>query len=298
MRSAFVSGIILALSISSYAFLFPHFEEARREIKRETVKGITLPAPVVKVMSLEFNSLVADFLFVRTSQYIGNLFERGRRATEEDWIWLYRNLDLITEIDPYFQDPYYVGNAFLTWDAGRVREANSLLMKATDARTWDWWFPFYIGFNKFFFLGESKEAADYLLLAYKRPDSWSVLPNLAARLYYNEKQTESAIAFLAAIWENEKDENIKKGYEIRIEALKRVRILENAVEKYRKKFGRPPASLDRLIEAGIIEKIPEDPYKGVFYIDKNGAIKTTSKFAFAHLQEKKKEPSPSTGESQ
>jgi len=39
---------------------------------------------------------------------------------------------------------------------------------------------------------------------------------------------------------------------------------------------RPPEKIDVLIAKGVINEIPQDPYGGEFYIDKDGSIKTTS----------------------
>lgn len=245
---------------------------------------MTLPPVVVKLVSLEFRSIVADFLFVRASQFYGGKVGENKKATKDDWDWLYRNLDVVTELDPYFQDPYYMGNGLLTWDAGMFNEANLLLKKATISRTWDWWFPFLSGFNKFFFMGDNKGGADDLLIASKRPGSWAILPKLASRLYYSEGKTETAISFLTTFWKNETDKKVKKGYEIRIEALKKILFLEQAVIRFRVKTGTSPDKLIHLVYAGIITDIPRDPYGGEFYLDWQGAIKTTSKLAFATIR--------------
>ncbi len=246
----------------------------------EEVKGLTLPPDIIRLFSLEFTSIAADLLFIRASQFYGGKVDKLEDATREDWQWLHRNLDLVTELDPYFQDPYYVGNAFLTWDAGMYREANALLQKATDARVWDWTFPFYIGFNKFFFMADNKGGAEYLLIASKRPGAWDFLPSLASRLYYEDKKTETAISFLSKIAEKETDENVKNRYKVRIDALKRIAFLEAAAELYIFRIGVPPRNLEILINARIIKVIPPDPYGGTFYIDKDGAVQSSSKLAF------------------
>ena len=192
IKSIFVSFVPLLIFIIGYVAAFPSLQESRKDIKVEQFKGMTLPPVVVKLVSLEFRSIVADFMFVRASQFYGGKVGNSEKATKDDWDWLYRNLDVITELDPYFQDPYYMGNGLLTWDAGMFNEANILLEKATISRTWDWWFPFLSGFNKFFFMGDNKGGADDLLIASKRPGSWGILPKLASRLYYSEGKTETA----------------------------------------------------------------------------------------------------------
>lgn len=288
MRSTIITLLLLLTFLFGYASTFTPFEESRRTMRAADVKGLTLPPVVIKIMSMEFRNIAADFLFVRASQFLGSRVEGKRALTKDDWMWLYHNLDVVTELDPYFQDPYYVANGLLVWDAGMYDEANALLKKAVDARTWDWWFPFMLGFNKYYFQGKNKEGADYLLLASKRPGAWPMLTTLASKLYYEGGKTEAAISFLTAILKNENDEAVRKKYSIRLDALKRILYLERAAALYEDTMGVFPRNLNVLIEAGIIKKIPEDPYGGQFYIDKDGAIKTTSKLAFATTQNKKR----------
>jgi len=281
MKAAKHIGIILLLSlIVVYAVMFPAFERSRKNMRSVEMKGMTLPPVVIKLVSLEFRSLAADILFIRASQFYGGKVMNLAAATRDDWEWLNRNLDVITELDPYFEDPYQMGNALLTWDAGMITEANTLLKKGVEARSWDWQLPFFLGFNKFYFLNEGKSAADYLLLAYKRPGAWPFLPTLASRLYNSEGRTKAAIAFLLNFWESEKDPRIKKEYELRITALKGVMEIEDAVRRFQKKSRTYPKNLAALLQAGLIKAIPKDPYGGVFYLGENGSVQTTSNFAF------------------
>lgn len=279
--------ILLFIFLAAYVAFFPTFEQARRSVRSLETRGMTFPPVVIKLLSLEFRSIAADFLFVRVSQFYGGKVARREEANQEDWKWLYRNLDVITELDPYFEDPYQLGNALLTWDAGMFRETNNLLQKGVTARSWDWQLPFFIGFNKFYFLNENESAADYLLLASKRPGAWDFLPQLASRLYKKAGRTEAAIIFLINFWKNEKDPRIKREYEIRIDALKGVLDLEKAVAQYRKRTGKNPANLNALVQTGVVANLPRDPYGGVFFLDKDGSVSTTSNFAFARK--------PSTG---
>lgn len=274
---------------SLLAFIFPALEVSREQMKAIERKGLTLPPVAVRIMSLEFRSIAADLLFIRSSQFYGGKVGEKKEPSIEDWNWLNRNLDLVTELDPWFQDPYYFANGLLTWDAGMYKEANTLLEKAVRHRYWDFVFPFFIGFNKFYFLGDNRSGAEYLLKASERPGAWSYLPNLAARLYHNDRKTENAIAFLVKFWENEKDEKIKKDYAVRIGALKSIAYLERAVERFRLKFGFDPENLDKLLVYGLAKSLPRDPYGGKFYMDKDASIKTTSKLAYATIERQKKE---------
>jgi len=284
LNHRFIMVPLFILLIIGYILVLPSYESSRNAIRVEEVKGLTLPPAIIKLLSLEYRSIAADFLFVRVSQFYGGKIGRMEDATPEDWDWLHRNLDLVTELDPYFQDPYFMGNAFLTWDAGMYDEAEALLLKAVNARPWDWNFPFFIGFNRFFFMGDNKGGADYFLMASERPGAWSFLPALAARLYYEDKRTETAIAFLEKIWQGEKDPRAKSYYAIRLDALSKVLFLEKAIQVYEDRVGLPPVNLQVLVDRRIIKKLPQDPYGGEFYIDKDGTVKSTSKMA--HIKKK------------
>ncbi|MBE9503316.1 MAG: hypothetical protein IME96_03995 [Proteobacteria bacterium] len=288
MKAVSVSLIALSIFLIGYITTFSGFENSRKQIKSQQVKGLTLPPVVLKLMTLEFKTVTADFLFVRASQFYGGKAGQQESLVEEDWQWLNHNFHVITELDPYFQDPYYVANGIFTWDAHMYEEANTLLQKGVDARSWDWWLPFLVGFNKFFFQGKNKEGADYLLEAHKRPGAWGMLPTLAARLYYKEGATETAISFLEALLTNEKNADIRKNYTIRLDALKKILYLERAASLYEDRMAVKPRNLKVLLDFGIIKTIPKDPYGGQFYIDKDGSIKTTSKLAFATLKRKQK----------
>ncbi len=279
MTSNRLAVLIFIFSIAGYALIFPSFEGMRKEVKETHLRGLTLPPVLVKLMSFEFRSIAADLFFIRVSQFYGGKIERMEGATKEDWQWLNENLLLITELDPYFEDPYYMANAFLAWNARMIDEANFLLMRGTEKRSWDWNFPFYIGFNKAYFQGENKEGAKFLLKAYERPGAWKGLATLAARLYHAERETETAIVFLTKFYENETNPGARRWLRLRIDVLERILVLEKAIESYRDKVGVSPNKIVDLVTDGIIERIPEDPYGGDFYIDGKGKVRTTSQMA-------------------
>jgi len=263
--------------MAGYALVFPSFEKSRYPVKEAQARGLILPPPVVKLLALEFKTITADFLFARASQYYGGKSFRPGVWTKSDYVWLYNNLLVTTELDPYFQDPYYFGNAIFTWGAGAINDADVLLEKGMIARTWDWQLPFFLGFNKFYFLHDTKGGADDLLIAAKRPGAWVGLPMLAARLYSNTGRTENAIDFLEIFSRNENNAKIKVNYEIRLDALRRILDIEKAVSRYKLKMKKLPKDIHALVRSGILAEIPKDPYGGQFYLDKDGSVKTTSK---------------------
>ncbi|MBI5874330.1 MAG: hypothetical protein HZB81_00510 [Deltaproteobacteria bacterium] len=276
-RSLIIPIFAISLALIGSAFTIDKVSSERTELRQKEGIGVVMPSAVARIAALEFKGILADVIFSKAMTYYGGKIIRQEKLIDEEWNWIYRNMDVATDLDPYFLDPYYFGAMTLAWDANKVKESNILLEKAFKYRYWDWTIPFYLGFNHFFFLQDNEKAAYYLMEGTKRPGgSGGLLPTLAARLSYQGKRTENAIVFLQEILNKTEDENIRWIYERRLNALKGILFLERAAEIYQNRLKKPPAKLDELIAKGIIQEIPQDPYGGKFYIDKDGSIKTTS----------------------
>jgi len=271
--------IVLLITLSAFhALALGKAAEQRKALPKDEGNAYVIPSPILKITALEFDGLASDFMFLQALVFEGSTFERKERPRVKEWEyrWMYNTLNASTDLDPYFFDPYYFGNANLTWEGNLVRETNILLDKGSRSRDWDWMLPFYIGFNNFYFLQDNEKASEYLMEASKRPGASPMLASLAARLAYKANKTENAIIFLQEILSRTDDENTKKMYEMRLNALKGILFLERAAAAYQERFKRQPGKLDDLTAKNIIREIPKDPYGGKFYIDKDGSIKTTS----------------------
>lgn len=277
MRKLPLIFLVLALSIL-HVFVLDKTDKATGGLAKGENVAFMLPAQIIKITTLEFDGLVSDFLFLKATTFIGSTYERKERprVKEWEWRWLYTVLAASAGLDPFFFDPYYVANAHLTWQAGLVRETNSLLEQGSRSRDWDWRPPFYIGFNKFFFLHEDSQASVFLMEASRRPGGSPTLVSLASKLAYKEGRTESAILFLQEVVEKTEDTQLKEYYEKRLETLQGIYLLEKAIGKYRERFRRPPGNPDDLIIKGIISKIPKEPFGGMYYFDADGRVKTTN----------------------
>jgi hypothetical protein len=103
--------------------------------------------------------------------------------------------------------------------------------------------------------------------------------NLAARYFYESEQTDLGLAFLDAMIAQTRDKAVRQTYVMRREALLAVTQIENSIEEFRGRFGHQAKNLDELIRSGLLERIPNDPYGGEFYLDETGRVRSTSKFA-------------------
>jgi hypothetical protein len=279
MRSLILTLIVFVLALTGSAYTLEKLSVERDALRLEQTPGTVMPSVLVRVLSLEFTGLVSDLIFFKTITYYGGKAIRSEPLTGGEWDLFYNNMMLVTDLDPYFYDPYYLGSMNLVWDAHRVKEANSLLEKAVRHREWDWTPPFYLGFNYFFFLKDNERAAYYFIEASNRPGgSDSLAPTLAARMAHKGRSTESAVLFLEEIVRKTDDANTRKVREKRLHAMKMVLHLEHAADAFKERYGEYPDDLRQLVMKGIISDIPQDPYGGQFIIDSRGSVKPTSDF--------------------
>ena len=63
----------------------------------------------------------------------------------------------------------------------------------------------------------------------------------------------------------------------RAKAFEKILQIEEAIAEYKERFQTDPEDLGSLVGAGLLERIPHDPYGGNFYLDEQGRVRTTSK---------------------
>ncbi len=97
---------------------------------------------------------------------------------------------------------------------------------------------------------------------------------------YESGRTDLAIAYLSEMIKGAGNEAVKKSLQIRLQAFQAVRTIEQAKDLFRQTFKKNPASIEDLVRKGYLMSVPVDPYGGAFYIDSQGMVRSTSKFAF------------------
>lgn len=270
--------LFILLLLPVYFYSLSRTENQRKLLQQDSETSYVLPSSILKITSLEFDGLASDFLFLKALTFYGETLSRRERPRikEQEWRWMYDVLNASTDLDPYFSDPYYFANANFTWEAHMVKEANTLLAKGNRYREWDWTIPFFMGFNEFYFLHDNAKASEYFMQGSKRPNAGPLLGKLAVRMAYKGNRTKIAIVFIQETLEKTKDNVTRKELETRLEALRGILTLEQAVKAYQDKYGRLPHGLEELREKGIVVGMPVDPYGGEFYLDEDGSVKTTS----------------------
>lgn len=270
----------LILPFIIVALLFFAFQIQKNIDTQKTLhkkQGIDIVVPsgqYMKIAVLGYNNVIADLYYLKAHQYVGT--QEVRKA---DFPQLYPIIDLVTDLDKKFLSPYLFGGLALSLTGMHVDESILILKKAYKMDPTVWQTGFYLGFNYWYYLQEYDRAVEYTSKAASQPGAPSFISNLAANLYAESKRPDMAIDFLKNLKETTRDEDAKKDIDARIivaEVTRDAQLLEDAIEKFKKKYNKMPATLDDLIKKGIIDAIPIEPNRGYYYIDKEkGDVKSS-----------------------
>lgn len=281
---------LLVAGLLAYGLLITPFTSYMRNKPIEEKLGYVPSVKLLKPLSADQKEFTGASLVMKAMMYYGGVINRaveGKVISEPpDLSGMSRLLHNSVQLDPYNMDAYYFAQGFLTWDAKQFKVANDLLEYGMKYRTWDWQLPFFAGFNSAFFLKDYAKAAEF----YKRAGELSgfdLHKNLAGRYMQESGQTELAIVYLTAMDKNEKNPAMKKSYQIRLGAFRVVRRIEVARDAFKQSRGVLPATVEQLVKAGMLMPPPVDPYGGRFYLEADGKVKSTSKFAFAETKGEK-----------
>lgn len=244
--------------------------------------GYVPSVPVVKALAADQKELVGASLVMKVLMYFGGVMAKSsnEKPIPPDYPAMSRIIHGAVQLDPYNMDVYYFAQAILVWDVGRVDIANELLDYGMRYRTWDWYLPFFAGFNHSYFLKDYAKAAKYYQLAGELSGS-DLFKKLAGRYMQESGQTDLAIAYLSSMEKGESNPTIRQSYRTRLAAFIEVKRIEVARDKYREMNGALPDTINQLVSKGYLSSTPIDPYGGKFCFEPNGKVSTTSKFAFA-----------------
>ncbi|MBE2260231.1 MAG: hypothetical protein IAE88_15325 [Rhodobacteraceae bacterium] len=179
----------------------------------------------------------------------------------------------IAWFNPAHEDNYYIAAAILPWN-GEVDAAQYILRKASDARIFDWYPLFHYGFIFYHFRQDPATGAQWLLKGIPRvrdqQDQWA-LQNAAALWIEKGYQTASAAGLVDAMAANSPPGAFRNYLKMRAARLQDLATLQDAVQRFRERFGKDVQKLDDLVSSGLIAEIPADPLGFGYRLDAGGS---------------------------
>lgn len=275
---------IVALAVATVAYLgilgpFTSYM-ARKPVEEKL--GYVPDANMLRYTCADQKAFVGSALLMKVIMYFGGLMDQSPEkvvAAQPDYRGMSNIIHTALKLDPYNMDGYYFAQSFLTWEVKQFELANKLLDYGMKYRVWDWYLPFFAGFNHAYFLKDYVKAAEY----YRKSAELSgeeLHINLAGKYMQASGQTELAIGYLRSMIQTSRNQAAVKSFKIRLKAFEEVRRIELARDRYKSEKGSIPENIDVLVRTGMLSPAPVDPYGGSFYLQPDGKVATTSKFAF------------------
>ena len=265
------SKIFMRLVALVCAAVFVASAERLKSVPRQTVAlelQVALPLFVQVFMTAGDRYLAADLGAIRA------LIVATDKMRPEDYRILGKVQEDVSWLNPAHEDNYYTAAAILPWN-GELEAAQTILARAGNARYFDYQPAFYYAFHLLQFKGDAVGAAEWLRAAAEKlpdEDERLIMQNLAARWMDRAQDLDLAIRVVDAMAEQAKRKDFRAYLQQRVARLRSLRDLREAAERFRERFGRPPAKLRELVEYGLVPAIPADPFGFGFDLDKQGRI--------------------------
>lgn len=168
----------------------------------------------LKPLTLGYNQVAADLLWIKTISYFG-----GHFLTDKEYPWLSHILNLIIDLDPRFDFPYYFGGIVLSLEASQVENANKILARGIEAYPDKWEYPFYIGFNHYYHQEDPLKALPYIERAAILPRSPDFIRSMVRTLHMKTGRKDASLRFFRKAYENTTDDIVREKIAEKIEQI-------------------------------------------------------------------------------
>jgi hypothetical protein len=226
---------------------------------REDGKMLVPRPEAVRWAALGFDSLLADYYWLRVVQVVG----RSLRPVEQAPL-IGEITRVVVALDPWVDHPYRFAAMWMSDDPRTLASANRILERGIAYHPRDWRNRFYLSFNHFYNLGDAESAARELERAVGLPGAPRYLGRLRARLGSAGGDLAAAAAYLHTLMDQEPDEWHRAEYEralVEIETERRARQLDAARARFQEENGFDIRTIDELAYGpyAVLFSIPPEP---------------------------------------
>ncbi len=260
--------LVLPLGFEGVWRLQHEIDAQRLSLTEERDPVLLRSGKLVKAMSLEYAPLLADIYWTRVVQFYGNKRMRGQANLELLWPLL----DITTTLDPNLVVSYRFGAIFLSQaapsGAGRPDLAVQLIQRGIQANPDYWRLYEDLGFVYYFDLKDYQKASEAFLEGSKKPGALVWMKIMAARIAAEGESYATSLFLWKDIYGSTADPQVKANALRHLELLQvkeDCKQLDAFANEYVKRYGKRPARMSDLVQAGLIRGIPRDP-KGFAYV--------------------------------
>jgi hypothetical protein len=221
-----------------------------------------------------FRNFLSDIVWLEAVQVSGN-----KKMLPAHYDRLAVLLDAVANFDPKVRVAYLLGGLVLGESAPHAHAAIRVLERGRDNFPDDWRFPFYIGYTRYFVLGEAAEGGQWMMKASRLKNSPEYLPRLAARMLAEGREPETALSFLKVMIAQESDPSrkeilVRRAVEVAIE--RDLQAIERAAAAFRSAKGTWPGGMSDLVAGGFLSRVPTHPSGGGYRLKSDGTAFSTT----------------------
>jgi tetratricopeptide (TPR) repeat protein len=251
-----------ALLLAAFLFLsgagIVALKSAVDRIPRKKIPGasiIFIPSgKYLKYATFGYSSLAADLIYLWAIQYY----------TTYTIVDRFQNLEhifsIIADLDPRYADPYEIGALIAFNEAKDLKLALKILDMGLAKNPDQWIFPFEAGHHAQR-AGDYKTARQYYEKTSKIPGSPEIAKRLYAAAVFKVMDLKESWDTWMEVYRTAKDERTRKiagKHLYQVKAASDMKLLEEAVARFKEKYKRSPGALDELVSHGILSSLPRD----------------------------------------
>jgi tetratricopeptide (TPR) repeat protein len=248
-------------------------DRQRAALSEERDDVLLSSGKLLKLMSLEYAPLMADFYWTRVVQFYGNKHVRGNANMELLWPLL----DITATLDPNLLVTYRFGAMFLSQHAptgaGRPDLAVQLIHRGIKENPDYWRLYEDLGFVYYFDMKDYAKASEAFLEGSKNPNAQMWMKVLAAKVAAEGESYATSVFLWKDILATSTDPTIKKNAETHLQLLKvkeDCRQIDLLAEQYEKQFGRRPKRISEMVQSRLLQGAPVDPMGYPYVFDEKG----------------------------
>jgi hypothetical protein len=273
VRSLALAVVAVPILFVAIAALQARIDALSTPLMQEKEELLLRSGPLLKKLSLGYDPLLADIYWTRAVQYYGWRVQQRSRSFE----LLAPLLNITATLDPKLLVAYQFGGIFLSehppGGAGRADLAVELVKRGIAANPDEWRLYHELGFLYYTRLKDYPKASEAFLEGSRNPAAPIWMKIMAAHVAENGESLETSRFIWAELYDSTKDESVRKTALEHVQALDAqiaLKRLNEISEEYWKKFGRFPASIGELRDAGLVEGELTDPAGYAYVMGPNG----------------------------
>jgi len=162
-----------------------------------------LPIHILKAATLGYPYFWSNILWMET------VSDFGAQQEHIDYKLLSQKLQTVIALNPYAEHAYYMAASILPWGTGNTKLSKSMVEQAIHRFPDDWRWPYYRGFNAYWFEHDLKTAARYLSRSASISGAPAIVASLAAKIKAKQGGLDTALLFLERLIHEKQDPHLR-----------------------------------------------------------------------------------------